>query len=133
MVKRNLVKLSVILSSICLLLIGGAYLAFTDASKSFDESMDDSEAGCESFFGFCWFLPSGSFGCGSCLLGILFVGLAVPIMFGGVWSGLVGLRSVPDQVVVVPPLSQPVPAVNLVADEFAELECELEDMDDGLE
>ena len=133
MVKRNLVKLSVILSSIGLLLIGGAYLAFTDASKSFNESMEDSEAGCESFFGFCWFLPSGSFGCGSCLLGILLVGLVVPIMFGGVWSGLVGLWSVPDQVVVVAPLSQPAPPVNLVVNEFAELERELEDMGDDLE
>ena len=129
MAKSNLVTLGVVLGTTCLLLIGGAYFAFSEASDSFDESMDNSEAGCESFFGFCWFIPGGSFGCGFCLLGIFLVVLVVPIMFGGFLSGLVNILSVPEQVVVVAPLPAPAPPVNLVVDEFADLELELEDFE----
>ena len=102
MAKSNLVTLGVVLGTICLLLIGGAYFAFSEASDSFDESMDNSEAGCESFFGWCWFLPGGSFGCGFCLLGIFLVGLVVPIMFGGFLSGLVGIWYLFDSGMVHP-------------------------------
>ena len=129
MAKSNLVTLGVVLGTTCLLLIGGAYFAFSEASNSFDESMDNSEAGCESFFGFCWFIPGGSFGCGFCLIGIFLVVLVVPIMFGGILSGLVNILSVPEQVVVVAPLPAPAPPVNLVVDEFADLELELEDFE----
>jgi hypothetical protein len=131
MAKSNLVTLGVVLGTICLLLIGGAYFAFSEASDSFDESMDNSEAGCDSFFGWCWFLPGGSFGCGFCLLGIFLVGLVVPIMFGGFLSGLVGIWSVPEQVVVVAPLPPPDPPAkpDVVDDEFAALERELEEIE----
>ena len=129
MEKSNLVTLGVVLGTTCLLLIGGAYFAFSEASDSFDESIDNSEAGCESFFGFCWFIPGGSFGCGFCLLGIFLVVLVVPIMFGGFLSGLVNIWSVSEQVVVVAPMPPPAPPMNLVDDEFAELESELESLD----
>ena len=89
MAKSNLATLGVVLGTTCLLLIGGAYFAFSEASNSFDESMDNSEAGCESFFGFCWFIPGGSFGCGFCLLGIFLVVLVVRFMFGGFLCGQV--------------------------------------------
>ena len=131
MVKSNLVTLGIVLGILGLLLIGGAYLSFSQASESFDESMENSDAGCESFFGFCWFLPGGSFGCGFCLLGIFLVGLVVPIMFGGFLSGLVGIWSVPEQVVVVAPLPPPDPPAkpDVVDDEFAALERELEEIE----
>ena len=131
MVKSNLVTLGIVLGILGLLLIGGAYLSFSQASESFDESMENSDAGCESFFGFCWFLPGGSFGCGFCLLGIFLVGLVVPIMFGGFLSGLVGIWSVPEQVVVVAPLPPPDPPAkpDVVEDEFAALERELEEIE----
>ena len=130
MVKSNLVTLGVVLGTIGLLLIGGAYLAFTDASESFDESLDDSDAGC--IWGICWFLPGGSFGCGSCMLGILLVILVVPILFGGFLSGLVGIWSVPERVVVVAPLPPPEPPAkpDVVDDEFAEIERELDSLED---
>ena len=131
MVKSNLVTLGIVLGILGLLLIGGAYLSFSQASESFDESMENSDAGCESFFGFCWFLPGGSFGCGFCLLGIFLVGLVVPIMFGGFLSGLVGIWSVPEQVVVVAPLPprDPPAKPDVVEDEFAALERELEEIE----
>ena len=131
MVKSNLVTLGIVLGILGLLLIGGAYLSFSQASESFDESMENSDAGCESFFGFCWFLPGGSFGCGFCLLGIFLVGLVVPIMFGGFLSGLVGIWSVPEQVVVVAPLPPPDPPATPDAgeDEFAAIERELDEIE----
>ena len=132
MVKSNLVTLGVVLGILGLLLIGGAYLFFSQASESFDESMENSDSGCESFFGFCWFIPNGSFGCGSCMLGILLVILVVPILFGGFLSGLVGIWSVPERVVVVAPLPPPEPPAKpgVVDDEFAEIERELDSLED---
>ena len=130
MVKNSLVTLGVVLGVLGLLLIGGAYLSFSQASESFDESMDDSDAGCESFFGFCWFIPNGSFGCGFCLLGILLVFLVVPIMVFGFVSGVVGVTSMPEQVVMRAPLPPPVPLVEKVEDEFADLERELDSLGD---
>ena len=84
MAKSNLVTLGVVLGTVGFLMIGGAFLAFSEASESFDESVENSEAGCElHYVGFCWFNPGGTFGCGFCLLGIFLVGLVVPIGFGG--------------------------------------------------
>ena len=130
MVKSNLVTLGIVLGILGLLLIGGAYLSFSQASESFDESMENSDAGCESFFGFCWFLPGGSFGCGFCLLGILLVFLVVPIMVFGFVSGVVGVTSMPEQVVMRVPLPPPAPLVGKVEDEFADLERELGSLED---
>ena len=128
MVKSNLVTLGVVLGILGLLLIGGAYLSFSQASESFDESVENSDAGCESFFGFCWFIPNGSFGCGFCLLGILLVFLVVPIMVFGFVSGVVGVSSMPEQVVMRVPLAPPAPPVGMVEDEFGDLERELDSL-----
>jgi len=127
---NSLVTLGIVLGVLGLLLIGGAYLSFSQASESFDESMEDSDAGCESFFGFCWFIPNGSFGCGFCLLGILLVFLVVPIMVFGFVSGVVGVSSMPEQVVMRVPLPPPAPPVGMVKDEFGDLERELESLED---
>ncbi len=128
MAKSTLVTLGVVLGTIGLLMVGGAYLAFSDASESFEE--DDVDVTCETFFGFCWLtgLPSGDLGCGSCLIGILLVILVVPILFGGLLSGLVGVWSVPEQVVVRQPLPPPAKP-GVVIDEFAELELDLEELE----
>ena len=102
MVKSNLVTLGIVLGILGLLLIGGAYLSFSQASESFDESMENSDAGCESFFGFCWFLPGGSFGCGFCLLGILLGFLTMGFLFSGSIFAIVGATlQTPDSVIVV--------------------------------
>jgi len=127
---NSLVTLGIVLGVLGLLLIGGAYLSFSQASESFDESMEDSDAGCESFFGFCWFIPNGSFGCGFCLLGILLVFLVVPIMVFGFVSGVVGVSSMPEQVVMRVPLPPPAPPVSMVEDEFGDLESELDALED---
>ena len=57
--------------------------------------------------------------------------LVVPIVFGGFLSGLVGIWSVPEQVVVVTPLPPPDPPAkpDVVDDEFAALERELEEIE----
>ncbi|MEE3310192.1 MAG: hypothetical protein VX230_01725 [Candidatus Thermoplasmatota archaeon] len=131
MVKSNLVTLGIVLGILGLLLIGGAYLSFSQASESFDESMENSDAGCESFFGFCWFLPGGSFGCGFCLLGILLVFLTVGFLFSGSIFAIVGATlQTPDSVIVVEPLPPPAPPVGMVEDEFANLERELDSLED---
>ncbi len=131
MARSNLVTLGVVLGTVGLLMIGGAFLAFSGASESFDESVENSDAGCElHYVGFCWFNPGGTFGCGFCLLGILLVILVVPIVFSGFLSGVVGLLSVPEQVIVVTPLPPPAPPTILVKDEFADLESELDSLED---
>ena len=131
MVKSNLVTLGIVLGILGLLLIGGAYLSFSQASESFDESMENSDAGCESFFGFCWFLPGGSFGCGFCLLGILLGFLTVGFLFSGSIFAIVGATlQTPDSVIVVEPLPPPAPPVGMVEDEFANLERELDSLED---
>ena len=131
MAKSNLVTLGVVLGTVGLLMIGGAFLAFSEASESFDESVDNSEAGCElHYVGFCWFSPGGTFGCGFCLFGILLVILVVPIVFSGFLSGVVGLLSVPEQVIVVAPMPPPAPPTSIIVDEFADLESELDSLDD---
>ena len=131
MVKSNLVTLGIVLGILGLLLIGGAYLSFSQASESFDESMENSDAGCESFFGFCWFLPGGSFGCGFCLLGILLGFLTVGFLFSGSIFAIVGATlQTPDSVIVVEPLPPPAPPVGMVEVEFANLERELDSLED---
>ena len=131
MAKSNLVTLGVVLGVLGLLLIGGAFLAFSEASESFDESVDNTEGGCElHYVGLCWFSPGGTFGCGFCLLGILLVILVVPIVFSGFLSGVVGLLSAPEQVVVVAPLPPPAPPTSVGEDEFADLESELSSLED---
>ena len=131
MVKSNLVTLGIVLGILGLLLIGGAYLSFSQASDSFDESMENSDAGCESFFGFCWFLPGGSFGCGFCLLGILLGFLTMGFLFSGSIFAIVGATlQTPDSVIVVEPLPPPAPPVGMVEDEFADLERELDSLED---
>ena len=131
MVKSNLVTLGIVLGILGLLLIGGAYLSFSQASESFDESMENSDAGCESFFGFCWFLPGGSFGCGFCLLGILLGFLTMGFLFSGSIFAIVGATlQTPDSVIVVEPLPPPAPPVGMVEDEFAVLERELDSLED---
>ncbi len=131
MVKSNLVTLGIVLGILGLLLIGGAYLSFSQASESFDESMENSDAGCESFFGFCWFLPGGSFGCGFCLLGILLGFLTVGFLFSGSIFAIVGATlQTPDSVIVVEPLPPPAPPVGMVEDEFADLERDLDSLED---
>tara|TARA_B100001750_G_scaffold172802_1_gene141046 strand:- start:210 stop:605 length:396 start_codon:yes stop_codon:yes gene_type:complete len=130
-VKSNLVTLGIVLGILGLLLIGGAYLSFSQASESFDESMENSDAGCESFFGFCWFLPGGSFGCGFCLLGILLGFLTVGFLFSGSIFAIVGATlQTPDSVIVVEPLPPPAPPVGMVEDEFADLERDLDSLED---
>jgi len=128
--KSNLVTLGVVLGTVGLLMVGGAFLAFSEASESFDESVDNSEAGCElHYVGLCWFSPGGTFGCGFCLLGILLVIFVVPIVFSGFLSGVVGLLSAPGQVIVVAPLPPPAPPTSMVEDEFAALERELDEIE----
>ena len=131
MVKSNLVTLGIVLGILGLLLIGGAYLSFSQASESFDESMENSDAGCESFFGFCWFLPGGSFGCGFCLLGILLGFLTVGFLFSGSIFAIVGATlQTPNSVRVVEPVPPPAPPVGMVEDEFADLERDLDSLED---
>ena len=131
MVKSNLVTLGIVLGILGLLLIGGAYLSFSQASESFDESMENSDAGCESFFGFCWFLPGGSFGCGFCLLGILLGFLTMGFLFSGSIFAIVGATlQTPNSVIVVEPLPPPAPPVGMVEDEFADLERDLDSLED---
>ena len=131
MVKSNLVTLGIVLGILGLLLIGGAYLSFSQASESFDESMENSDAGCESFFGFCWFIPNGSFGCGFCLLGILLGFLTMGFLFSGSIFAIVGATlQTPDSVIVVEPLPPPAPPVGMVEDEFADLERDLDSLED---
>ncbi len=131
MAKSNLVTLGVVLGILGLLLIGGAYISFSKASESFDESMENSDAGCESFFGFCWFIPNGSFGCGFCLLGILLGFLTMGFLFSGSIFAIVGATlQTPDSVIVVEPLPPPAPPVGMVKDEFGDLERELESLED---
>ena len=67
MAKNGLVILGVVLGVLGLLMIGQAYLAFSDASESLEE--DTIVADCEGWS--CWVMPTGDFGLVSCLFGIM--------------------------------------------------------------
>ncbi|CAI8364418.1 MAG: Uncharacterised protein [Marine Group II euryarchaeote MED-G33] len=51
-------------------------------------------------------------------------------MFSGFLSGVVGLLSVPEQVIVVAPMPPPAPPTSIIVDEFADLESELDSLED---
>ena len=127
MAKNSLVILGVVLGILGLLMIGQAYLAFSDASESLEE--DTIVADCEGWS--CWVMPTGDFGLCSCLFGILLVAVFVPIVIFGIVSGTVGatLQS-PTTVVMRNPLPPPAPPVGMVEDEFGDLERELDSLED---
>ena len=127
MAKNGLVILGVVLGVLGLLMIGRAYLAFSDASESLED--DTIVANCEGWS--CWVVPTGDFGLCSCLFGILLVAVFVPVVIFGIVSGAVGATlHTPEQVVVVAPVSPPAPPVGVVGDEFADLERELDSLED---
>ena len=127
MAKNSLVILGVVLGILGLSLIGQAYLAFSNASESLEE--DTIVGDCEGWS--CWVMPTGDFGFCSCLLGILLVVLIVPIVVFGIVSGTVGatLES-PTTVVMRVSLPPPAPPAGIVRDEFADLERELDSLED---
>ena len=130
MAKNSLVILGVVLGILGLLMIGQAYLAFSDASESLEE--DTIVGDCETDSGlFCWVMPTGDFGLCSCLFGILLVAVFVPVVIFGIVSGTVGatLQS-PTTVVMRNPLPPPAPPVGMVEDEFGDLERELDSLED---
>ena len=130
MAEKGLVILGVVLGILGLLLIGRAYLAFSDASESLEEDTIVGDCEIDTSL-FCWVMPTGDFGLCSCLFGILLVAVFVPVVIFGIVSGTVGATlHTPEQVVVVAPLSPPAPPVGVVGDEFADLERELDSLED---
>ena len=135
MAKSNLLRLGVGLGVLGLLLVGGAYLAFTDAFETYEdtewESADDCALTHEIFW--CWIpIPSNDLGCFSCLFGIFMVVLVVGSLFYGSIFGVVGATlNVPDteEMEYVLPPPDPPEKGEVVTDEFAELESELESLD----
>ena len=134
MAKNSLVTLGVVLGVLGLLLIGGAYFAFTDAAETYEDTEWGSAGSCDDLEDllWCWVpIPSSDLGCFSCLFGIFVVALVVPIVVFGIVSGTVGATlQTPEQVVVVAPLPPPAPPVSVVGDEFADLERELDSLED---
>ena len=130
MANSNLIVLSIGLGIVGLLMIGGAYLSFSDAFESFEED----EVDCSSIE---WYpemkggcSPTGDFGCCSCLFGLVLVGLVVGSLVSGTVTGVVGATlETPDVVVVGAPLPPPAPPVGMVKDEFGDLERELESLE----
>ena len=127
MAKNSLVILGVVLGILGLLMIGQAYLAFSDVSESLEE--DTIVADCEGWS--CWVMPTGDFGFYSCLIGILLVVVFVPIVIFGIVSGTVGATLQPPTTVEMrAPLPPPAPPAGVVRDEFADLERELDSLED---
>ena len=118
-----------------LLLVGGAYLAFTDAFETFEDAGWDSAGSCENLVDlvWCWIpVPSGDLGCFSCLFGIFLLILVVGSLFYGSIFGVVGatlnVSDTEEMRSVLPPPDPPEKG-EVVTDEFAELESELESLD----
>ena len=118
-----------------LVLVGGAYLAFTDAFETFEDTEWDSAGSCKNLvdLAWCWIpIPSGDLGCFSCLFGIFLLLLVVGSLFYGSIFGVVGATlNVPDteEMEYVLPPPDPPEKGEVVTDEFAELESELESLD----
>tara|TARA_B100001029_G_C14726359_1_gene267908 strand:- start:99 stop:506 length:408 start_codon:yes stop_codon:yes gene_type:complete len=135
MAQSNLLRLGVGLGVLGLLLVGSAYLAFTDAFETYEdtewESADDCPLTHEIFW--CWIpIPSNDLGCFSCLFGIFVVVLAVGILFYGSIFGVVGatldVSNTEVGVVSLPPPDPPAKP-DVVDDEFAALERELDEIE----
>ena len=127
MAKNGLVILGVVLGVLGLLLIGYAYSSFSDASDSLEE--DRVVGDCDGWD--CWVAPTGDFGCGSCLLGIVLVFLVVPVVIFGIVSGTVGATlQAPTTVVMREPLPPPASPVGMVEDAFCDLARELDSLED---
>ena len=131
MAQSSLLRLGIGLGVLGLLLVGSAYLAFTDAFETYEdtewESADDCSLNHEIFW--CWIpIPSNDLGCFSCLFGIFVVVLAVGIVFYGSIFGVVGATlDVSNTEVGVVSLPPPDPPTKPDAgeDEFAAIEREL--------
>ena len=135
MAQSNLLRLGIGLGVLGLLLVGSAYLAFTDAFETYEdtewESADDCPLTHEIFW--CWIpIPSSNLGCFSCLFGIFVVVLAVGILFYGSIFGVGGATLDVSKTeyggVSLPPPDPPAKP-DVVEDEFAALERELEEIE----
>ncbi|MED5486541.1 MAG: hypothetical protein VYB40_02410 [Candidatus Thermoplasmatota archaeon] len=132
MAKSNLLGLGIGFGILGLLLVGSAYLAFTDAFETFEDTEWDTADNCalDAEIFRCWIpMPSNDLGCFSCLFGILVVALAVGILFSGSIFGVVGAtldvsNDEGNELVTLPPPDSSEETI-VVADEFAELESEL--------
>jgi hypothetical protein len=135
MVDSKLLGWGVGFGVIGLLFVGGAYLAFTDAFETFEDTGWDSAGSCENLvdLAWCWIpVPSGDLGCFSCLFGIFLLILVVGSFFYGSIFGVVGATlnvSDTEELGYVLPPPDPPEKVGVVSDEFAELESELESLD----
>ena len=135
MAQSNLLRLGIGLGVLGLLLVGSAYLAFTEAFETYEDTEWDSAGSCddlEDLF-WCWIpMPSSDLGCFSCIFGIFVFALAVGILFSGSIFGVVGatleVSNTEGGGVTLPPPDPPVKP-DVVVDEFAELECELEEIE----
>ena len=136
MAKNSLVMLGVVLGILGLLLIGGAYLAFTDAAETYEDTEWVSAGSCENLVDlvWCWIpIPSSDLGFSSCIYGIFVVALAIGILFSGSIFGVVGatldVSNTEDGVAPLPPPDPPAKP-DVVDDEFAEIERELDSLED---
>ena len=136
MADSNLLGWGVGFGLIGLLLVGGAYLAFTDAFETFEDTEWDSAGSCENLvdLAWCWIpVPYGDLGCFSCLFGIFLLILVVGSFFYGSIFGVVGATlNVPDTEHLGSVLPPPDPSEKggFESDEFAELESELDSLND---
>ena len=136
MADSNLLGWGVGFGLIGLLLVGGAYLAFTDAFETFEDTGWDSAGSCENLvdLAWCWIpVPSGDLGCFSCLLGIFLLILVVGSFFYGSIFGVVGATlngSDTEELGSIQPPPDPPEKEGVEDDEFAELESELDSLND---
>ena len=132
MAKSNLLGLGIGFGILGLLLVGSAYLAFTNAFETYGDAEWETADNCalnEEIFR-CWIpVPSNDLGCFSCLLGLLIVALIGGFWFSGSIFGVVGatldVSNVEDNELVTLPPPDSSEETIVVADEFAELESEL--------
>ena len=135
MAQSNLLRLGVGLGVLGLLLVGSAYLAFTDAFETYEDTEWGSAGSCDDLVDlvWCWIpIPSSDLGCFSCLFGIFVVVLAVGILFYGSIFGVVGatldVSNTEVGVVSLPPPDPPAKP-DAGGDEFAAIERELEEIE----